>query len=55
VDGACAIGDLLQQLNLPGGAVVVELNGSIVKRGSYGTTMVRDGDAVEIVRLVGGG
>ncbi len=35
--------------------VVVEVNLDIVNRDSYGSTFVGDGDAIEILRFVGGG
>jgi len=35
--------------------VVVEINRTIVKKESFGTTALRDNDAVEILRFVGGG
>ena len=35
--------------------VAVELNGKIVPRSEYGTTLLGDEDSVEIVRFVGGG
>jgi sulfur carrier protein len=36
-------------------AVAVELNLDILERGEYATTMLNDGDKVEIVQFVGGG
>ena len=36
-------------------AVAVEHNGVIIERAAYATTILRDGDTVEIVRMVGGG
>ena len=35
--------------------VAIELNGEIVKRGTYGEYVLSDGDKVEIVCFVGGG
>lgn len=35
--------------------IAVELNGKIVKRGSYGEYVISNGDKVEIVCFVGGG
>ena len=35
--------------------VAVECNGCIVPKAQYGTTILRDGDTVEIVSFVGGG
>jgi thiamine biosynthesis protein ThiS len=36
-------------------AVAVEHNGVILERAAYSRTLLRDGDTVEIVRMVGGG
>ena len=36
-------------------AVAVELNLDILERGEYATTMLNDGDKIEIVQFVGGG
>lgn len=36
-------------------AVAVEHNGVIIERADYANTTLRDGDTVEIVRMVGGG
>jgi len=36
-------------------AVAVEHNGEIIERASYESVTLRDGDHVEIVRMVGGG
>ena len=35
--------------------VVVEMNESIVPKGRYGETVLRDGDQVEVVCFMGGG
>lgn len=35
--------------------VVVELNEEIIKRDTYDTTMLKDGDVVEILQFMGGG
>jgi thiamine biosynthesis protein ThiS len=47
--------DLLTDLDLDPRAVVVELNREIVRRPLLGTTVLRAGDAVELVHFVGGG
>ena len=53
--GSPTLAALLDSLNLGGSRVVVELNGAIVGKPRHAATAVKDGDAVEIVRLVGGG
>ena len=47
--------DYLEQRGLDSRAVAVEHNGEIIERGAYPAVMLRDGDHVEIVRMVGGG
>ncbi|MBI4354764.1 MAG: sulfur carrier protein ThiS [Candidatus Omnitrophica bacterium] len=46
---------LLEHLKVQPEQVVVEVNLEIVKRAQLAGTMLKDGDQVEIVRLVGGG
>ena len=46
---------LLESLGATGLGVAVELNGRVVPRGEHAMTMLRAGDRVEVVRLVGGG
>ena len=45
----------LEKLGVDARAVAVEHNGEIVERAAYDAVMLRDGDVVEIVRMVGGG
>lgn len=47
--------DYLARLGLDPRAVAVEQNGEILQRDGYEAAMLRDGDVVEIVRMVGGG
>ena len=35
--------------------VIAEVNGTIIKQPAWAQTLVRDGDRIELVRLVGGG
>lgn len=37
------------------GVIAVELNGQVLSRESYGATLLRDGDRLEVVSFVGGG
>ncbi len=46
---------LLESLAIDARRVAVEHNLVIVKRGAFDQTIVREGDAVEIVNFVGGG
>lgn len=45
----------LDKLGVDARAVAVEHNGEIVERARYEAVVLRDGDVVEIVRMVGGG
>jgi sulfur carrier protein len=49
------VADLLQRMALAGKKVAVERNGEIVPRGAHGSTLLADGDLLEIVVAVGGG
>ena len=53
--GPLTVTDLLVQLNIDARRVAVEHNLNILKRASFGETIVQDGDQVEIVNFVGGG
>ena len=46
---------LLAQLDMVGKKVAVERNGEIVPKSVHGSTLVADGDRLEIVVAVGGG
>jgi sulfur carrier protein len=46
---------LLEELELDGRLVVVELNRQIVRRTEIADAVLADGDRVEIVQFVGGG
>ncbi|HEY3194390.1 MAG TPA: sulfur carrier protein ThiS [Candidatus Dormibacteraeota bacterium] len=45
----------LEQLGVKARAVAVEHNGTIIERAEYENTTLKDGDTLEIVRMVGGG
>jgi thiamine biosynthesis protein ThiS len=47
--------DYVRQLGVDPRAIAVEVNGEILHRETYADRTLRDGDAVEIVRMVGGG
>ncbi len=53
--GPVTVTDLLTQLGIDPRRVAVEHNITVVKRGAYDTTLVREGDEVEVVNFVGGG
>ena len=45
----------LEILGVTPRGVAVEHNGMIIERDAYSTTTLREGDVLEIVRMVGGG
>lgn len=47
--------DYLEKLGVNPRTVAVEHNGEIIQRTSFTRVTLRDGDQVEIVRMVGGG
>jgi sulfur carrier protein len=55
LDGPTPLTAYLEMLGVSARTVAVEHNRMIVDRDAYATTMLRDGDVVEIVRMVGGG
>jgi sulfur carrier protein len=55
LESPCTVGELLEQLELSGGACAVEVNTEVVPRREHDTCTLSDGDTVEIVTLVGGG
>ncbi|MEN3337235.1 MAG: sulfur carrier protein [Acidobacteriota bacterium] len=55
IEGPLTIATLLAHLKIDPRLVAVEHNIEVVKRHRYETTMVNEGDEVEIVNFVGGG
>jgi thiamine biosynthesis protein ThiS len=55
LDQPTALLKYLDRLGVNQRAVAVEHNGVIVERTDYASTTLRDGDVLEIVRMVGGG
>lgn len=53
-DGA-TVHDLVEGLGLKGQPVAVELNLEVVPRTLHGSTVIKEGDRLEVVTLVGGG
>ena len=49
------VAELLETFDLAPQRVAVEVNEDLVRRANFADTLVRDGDRVEIVTLVGGG
>ena len=55
VPESLTIDALLARLEIDSRRVAVELNEFVVKKAAYADTVVRDGDAIEVVNFVGGG
>jgi sulfur carrier protein len=55
LEPGASIQRLLDELELAGKRVAVEINGEIVPRSRFSDTPLADGDALEIVVAVGGG
>jgi sulfur carrier protein len=47
--------EYLERLGVDPRAVAVEHNGEILERAAYESVTLREGDRVEVVRMVGGG
>jgi thiamine biosynthesis protein ThiS len=52
---AVSVSELLRQLEIDARRVAVELNLAVVKKAAYDSSVIKDGDEVEIVNFVGGG
>jgi thiamine biosynthesis protein ThiS len=55
VAGPLTVTELLAQVSIDPRRVAIEHNLVVVKRDAFDTTLVREGDSVEIVNFVGGG
>lgn len=49
------IADLVESLGLPSAAVLVEHNGTALRRDEWLSRTLSDGDVIEVVRIVAGG
>ena len=55
IPGPLSVSALLAQLEIDARRVAVELNLDVVKKAAYDSSVITDGDEVEIVNFVGGG
>ena len=55
IPGPLSVSALLAQLEIDARRVAVELNLDVVKKAAYDSSVIKDGDEVEIVNFVGGG
>ena len=49
------LSDLVRELSLTPERVAIELNKEVVRRADWATTLMTEGDRIEIVHFVGGG
>ncbi|MCA8959322.1 MAG: sulfur carrier protein ThiS [Planctomycetes bacterium] len=49
------IRSLIEDLGLGAGPIAVEVNRHLVPRAAHESTVIREGDSVEVVTVVGGG
>ena len=50
-----SLADLITQLDFPSQRIAVEHNRTVVRRSQWESTVLADGDRIEIVHFVGGG
>lgn len=55
IEPGATVGDYLRQLGINPLAVAVEHNGAVLKRELFDATPIREGDRLEVVRMMGGG
>ena len=55
LDEPMNVTQLLEQLDIDSRRVAVEHNLTVLKRAAFDSTMVNEGDQIEIVNFVGGG
>ena len=55
IDEGTTVEALLKRLGIPQQGTAVELNREIIPRSQHNSTLLKEGDRVEIVRMVGGG
>ena len=55
LQGPLSVSALLERLDVDSRRVAVELNLTVVKKAAYDSSLINDGDEVEIVNFVGGG
>lgn len=49
------VADLAAWLDLPAFGSAIELNGEVIRRADHPVAPLKEGDRLEVVRLVGGG
>ena len=49
------LNQLIEQLNIEGKRIAVEINKEIIPKSEHATYEIKDGDHIEIVHAIGGG
>ncbi len=55
LEDGLTLGELLRRWELSAGRLACERNRDIVPRAAYDETVLKDGDSLEIVQMIGGG
>ena len=55
LESEMSLPELIRHLEITFPRIAVAHNGAVLRKEEHDSTIVRDGDAVEIVRMVGGG
>jgi thiamine biosynthesis protein ThiS len=55
VEDSLSLPDLVASLDLKPEQIAIELNQTVIRRGHWQSTILREDDKVEIVHFVGGG
>ena len=50
-----SLAQLLEQLHINDATVVAEVDGTIIQRADFSSTVLKQGQAIELIRFVGGG
>jgi sulfur carrier protein len=50
-----SLAELISELNLKPEQIAIELNQEVIRHANWETTVLREGDKIEIVHFVGGG
>ena len=53
--GGISVLEMLNTLEIEGRGIAVEVNREVIPRGRHEETRLKEGDAVEVIRMVGGG
>jgi len=55
VSGSCNVAELVSELQLVPATLLIEHNGTALHRAEWNARVLRDGDRIELVRVVAGG